>query len=201
MDSPPALATARPNTLNVETGKCTNIEDDFGTGSQELIGAIPSTFHPHSLHMPRCLLPEALPGHTRPAWPLLARNRDSRWTPTARRSQNRSHPKPSPAQIRSSVRAAARGLMPRPRSRHVGLAGVSSPFPPAAARRDAGQRPLAAAMRHRGSCKTRQRAPDAPTDRSLKGETTLLDPRWPHGSSADVAQSDPWSGEKLGRAR
>jgi hypothetical protein len=34
---------------------------------------------------------------------------------------------------------------------------------------------------------TKAGSPDM-TDISLKGETTLLDPRWPHGSSTHVAQ-------------
>ncbi len=51
-----------------------------------------------------------------------------------------------------------------------------------------------------GSCKTRERAPGVPADRWLRGETMLLDPRWPHGSSAGVAQRQHRLGEKLREA-
>ena len=91
----------------------TNMQEDFGTGGlkTEFIGWL-LTYYWKS------------PRFTLASPPLSCRRKK----PPAD-LQNRSHPKPARAQIRSPARAAARGLMPRHRSRDVGLAGASSPPP------------------------------------------------------------------------
>ncbi len=60
-----------------------------------------------------------------------------------------------------------------------------------------GQRLLAGASWFMQDTGARERTPGVPADRWLKGETMLLDPRWPHGSSAGVAQRHPGLGENL----
>lgn len=128
-------------------------------------------------------------------WQLLQEN--------DRRSQARSLPKPTWGQIRSSVRATSRGVMLSLRSQvgrtlPVALGSSFPSSPSVVSSRPVLCRDRGCSPERRGSCKTRERTPDVPPDRWLKGETTLLDPRWPHGSSAGVAQRDPCVRGKLG---